>query len=404
MTLACHVRQGLLLNAITLVLWPYYAHAESFNNSLLVGAPSQQTWDAGSTAIAPGVYELDVYIDDEWKGKFPVTIDSAAAQTMTMKKRDVMLLGITHLPHLAGQPDDAAIALDSVLHAGKKTLHTGELRLDLEIPQAWVTQNDKNWVAPALWDQGVNGLYTNYSFSASHGEERHSSADDTQTAFLSLRSGLNLYGWHLLDFSTWQRDRHDKSRWQTSSRYVEKPIAPLTVLLRAGEMYSSSDYFDSVPFRGVTINKNHQMLPDKDQVYMPVVSGNASANALITIFQKNKVIYQLNVPPGPFAIRDLMPTGSRDDLDVEVRNSGGLTERFTVPFATTSSMLRPGTSDFRLNVGNVNVADGASAPWFGQLDYTRGLNNYLTWFGGLTLSDGYRSVLMGSAVSLPWLG
>ncbi|MBB1200318.1 fimbrial biogenesis outer membrane usher protein [Enterobacteriaceae bacterium 89] len=404
MSIAWSIRQGLLLNAITLAMWPYYGDAKTFNSSLLVGDSSQQQWGSGAPIIAPGRYELDIFVDDEWKGKYPVNISGSGSHELTMKKRDVLLLGIGGLEHLKEKDDSEDIILEDFLHGGKSTLRTGDLRLDLEIPQAWVIYNDKNWVAPALWDEGINGLYTNYSFNGYSGNEKSAEGGNSRAAFLSLRSGLNLFGWHLVDHSSWQTDNKSGSNVYTTSRYVEKPIAPLTMMLRAGDMYSSSDYFDTVAFRGITLNKDLQMLPDKDQTYMPVVTGTAASNAVVSISQGDKVIYQVTIPAGPFAIRDLMPTGSREDLTVEVRNSGGVTETFTVPFATMSTMLRPGTSDYRFNIGKVQSSAGDEKPAFGQMDYTRGLNNYLTWFNGLTLSQRYNALILGGAVSFPWLG
>lgn len=404
MNIASKIRQGLLLNAITLALWPYYGYAKSFNSSLLVGDSSQQEWGGVAPVISPGSYDLDVFVDDEWKGKYSVKVNGVDSYQITMKKRDVFLLGISGIEHLDAKDDSDDIIIHDILHGGKSILRTGELRLDLEIPQAYVMYNDKNWVAPALWDKGINGIYTNYSFNGYSGRDKGAQSDTSRSAFLSLRSGLNLFGWRLVDNSSWQTDNSNNSQWFTSSRYVEKPIAPLTMLMRAGDMYTSSDYFDTLAFRGVTLNKDLQMLPDKDQVYMPVISGNATSNAMVSISQGNKVIYQVTVPAGPFAIRDLMPTGSRDDLKVEVQNSGGVTERFTVPFATMSSMLRPGTADFRFNMGKLRSSSGGDRAWFGQMDYTKGLNNYLTWFNGLTISERYHAIMLGSAVSFPWLG
>lgn len=404
MNIASKVRQGLLLNAITLALWPYYGDAKSFNSSLLVGDSSQQEWGGSAPIISPGSYDLDVFVDDEWKGKYAVTINGVESYQITMKKKDVFLLGISGIEHLEAKKDSDDIILNEILHGGKSILRTGELRLDLEIPQAYVIYNDKNWVAPALWDKGINGLYTNYSFNAYNGRDKGAQNNTSRSAFLNLHNGLNMFGWRLVDNSSWQTDDSNHSRWFTSSRYLEKPIAPLTMMMRAGDMYTSSDYFDTLAFRGITLNKDLQMLPDKDQVYMPVISGNATSNATVSISQGNKLIYQVTVPAGPFAIRDLMPTGSREDLKVEVRNSGGLTERFTVPFATMSSMLRPGTSDFRFNMGKLRSSGEGDRSWFGQMDYTQGLNNYLTWFNGLTVSHRYHALMLGSAISFPWLG
>ncbi|STW09003.1 Uncharacterised protein [Klebsiella grimontii] len=89
MNIASVVRQGLLLNAITLALWPYYGYAQSFNSSLLVGDSSEQEWGGNMPIISPGSYDLDVFVDDEWRGKYAVTINGVESYQITMKKKDV---------------------------------------------------------------------------------------------------------------------------------------------------------------------------------------------------------------------------------------------------------------------------------------------------------------------------
>ena len=57
-------------------------------------------------------------------------------------------------------------------------------------------------------------------------------------------------------------------------------------------MYTGSDIFDAVRFRGVRIWRDMQMLPNSKQNFTPVVRGIAQSNALVTIEQNGFVIYQ----------------------------------------------------------------------------------------------------------------
>lgn len=402
--IARRIKKAILLNAITLALWPLQSAAESFNSSLLIGQSADMDWDNKAIVVAPGTYEMDIYIDDEWKGKFAIHTGDENDPSLKIKKREALQLGISGLDGLKKFNDDDYVDISAVLHGGTYKFNAGEMRLDLLIAQAWVMRNDKNWVAPEKWERGVNGLYTSYNASTYVMREKGAGASHNESVFLGLNSGLNLWGWHFIDNSTLQRDRHSKSRWDTSSRYVERPIVALTSRASIGDMYSSSDYFDNISFRGVRLVKDKQMLPDKDQTYMPVIRGTAMASAVVTVRQDNRVISQISVPPGPFAIRDLMPTGSRKELEVEVRYSTTSAETFTVPFASISSMLRPGTDDYMLNVGQVRLRGIDDNTVFFQGDYSRGINNYWTAFGGTTLAKDYQSLLAGSAFSIPTLG
>ncbi len=78
-------------------------------------------------------------------------------------------------------------------------------------------------------------------------------------------------------------------------------------------MYTGSDVFDSVRFRGVRLWRDMQMLPNSKQNFTPVVRGVAQSNALVTIEQNGFVVYQKEVPPGPFAIDDLQLAGGGAD-------------------------------------------------------------------------------------------
>ena len=59
------------------------------------------------------------------------------------------------------------------------------------------------------------------------------------------------------------------------------------------------------------------MLPPSLQGYAPEVSGIAKTNAKVTISQSGRIIYETNVPAGPFRIQGL-DSSVRGRLDVRV--------------------------------------------------------------------------------------
>lgn len=395
------VVKALLINVAASIMPFSIIYAETFNSSLLVGASAEVDWNDDSISVAPGAYECDVYVNRQWRGKFILRIVENSPDAIYLQTHDIEALGISGLEV---DHDDDDVALTALLHGGTSNLQVGEMKLMLEVPQAYVEENSQNWVNPDKWDKGINGLYSSYNASYYDVKDKHGGSGN-QSAFLTLRSGLNIAGWHVRDASTFNYEKSSgSSDWRNSSRFVERPLPELTSVVSAGERYTTSSYFDSIRFRGLSLDKDARMLPDKDHTYMPVVRGEASTSAVIVVLQDGHAIYQMTVPPGPFAIRDLMPTGSRSDLEVEVRNSGGKTERFVVPFATMAEMMRPGSDDYHLNIGQVRIDGAGDSALFGQASYSRGINNYWTLFGGVTGSEDYRSYLLGSAVSLPYLG
>jgi P pilus assembly protein, porin PapC len=398
-------RKSLLVHSVSLALCSFSASGETFNSSLLVGNSAEMDWSNTRLIMTPGSYDLDVYVNNSWRGKFLVQIANDDQGTIRIRKEDAPLLEILELDKTLQKKDADMIDVSALLHGGKSKLNPSELRLDLEVPQAFVAIHSNNWVAPQKWDQGINGLYTNYNANYYNFHGLRDGYTNSDNLYLSLNSGLNLYGWHLLDSSSWMRYSNvGKGYWINTTRYVEKPIASIGALMRIGRSYTTSDYFDSVRFRGVTLNKSRQMLPDSERVYMPVISGIATSSAVVSIYQDGHIIHQITVPAGPFSVRDLMPTGSRSDLSVEVKNNGGSIERFVVPFSSIPDMLRPGTSDYQFNVGEVDMRGVNDHSGFAQVSYSRGVNNYLTATAGSIWNQDYQSLLLGGAFSVPYIG
>lgn len=398
--------KSLLVHSVSLALCSSFgAYGETFNSSLLVGNSADMDWSNTKLVMTPGTYDLDIYVNNAWRGKFAMTIANDDKTTVQISRDDVSLLGISDLDAAVEAAPVRLIDINALLHGGKSKLTPGELRLDLEVPQAYVITENRNWVSPQKWDQGINGIYTNYNVNYYNFHGLSEGYTNSDNVYLSLNSGLNLSSWHFIDNSTWMRySSLGKSYWVNTTRYLEKPIAPIGALMRVGRAYTTSDYFDTVRFRGLTLNKSRQMLPDSERVYMPVINGIATSSAVVSVYQDGHIIHQLTVPAGPFSIRDLMPTGSRGDLSVEVKNNGGNTERFVVPFSSIPDMLRPGTSDYQFNIGEVDMRGINDHSSFAQLSYSRGINNYVTATAGSIWNADYRSFLVGGALSLPYAG
>jgi outer membrane usher protein len=90
------------------------------------------------------------------------------------------------------------------------------------------------------------------------------------------------------------------------------------------------------------------MLPDSLKGFAPTIRGIAKSNAQVTIKQNGYTIYQSYVPPGAFAISDLFPTSSSGDLSVEVKESDGSINSYSVPYSTVPVLQREGRVKYAL--------------------------------------------------------
>ncbi|OLN18866.1 hypothetical protein BUE67_14030, partial [Corynebacterium diphtheriae] len=98
-------------------------------------------------------------------------------------------------------------------------------------------------------------------------------------------------------------------------------------------MFTQSEVFDSINFRGFQLSSDEVMLPDSQRGFAPIIRGVARTNAEVTIQQNGYVIYRNSFPPGPFVIDDLYSTSNSGDLEVTITESDGSTQTFTVPYS-----------------------------------------------------------------------
>ncbi|EOM2392440.1 fimbria/pilus outer membrane usher protein, partial [Escherichia coli] len=146
-----------------------------------------------------------------------------------------------------------------------------------------------------------------------------------------------------------------KGTWQSNTLYLEHGWSQILSTVQIGENYTSSLIFDSLRFSGIRLFRDMQMLPDSMQSFTPLVQGVAQSNALITVSQNGYIIYQKEVPPGPFTIADLQLSGSGSDLDVSIKEADGSVRSFLVPYSSVPNMLQPGISNFDFIAGRSKI-------------------------------------------------
>lgn len=201
------LRRGLLVKSIWAALYISSSSAEDFNNSLLMGNSANMDWNNKAVIMTPGEYVFDVYINDDWKGKYTFIVENDNKGTLKIKTSDVRMLDIRDLEPVLALEKEAYINVDKILHGGSRSLKPGEMRVNLEVPQAYVNRTERNWISPEKWDSGINGAFTNYNLSYYNFRGKTAGYTDSENVYLSLNSGLNFGGWHLIDNSSYSRSK-----------------------------------------------------------------------------------------------------------------------------------------------------------------------------------------------------
>lgn len=381
--------------ALSLMIPQVQAEDETFDTHFMMGGMQgvkTSYFQVDSNKPIPGDYDLDIYINKQWRGKYPVTVKENPDETC-LPFEQVKQLGIV-TETLTGNTPTGCITLKHAVQGGSYAFDTGTFRLDLSVPQAYVEEMEQGYVAPESWERGIHALYSAYYVSQYYSDYKNGGS--SKNSFARFNSGANLLGWQVHSDASYSQVNDSRGEWKSNTLYLERSLPEVLGVFRAGEMYTSSDLFDSVRFRGVRLYRDMQMLPSSKQNFTPIVQGIAQSNALVTIEQNGFVVYQKEVPPGPFSIADLQLAGSGADLDVTVKEADGSVTHYLVPYATVPNMLQPGVAKYDVVVGRSQIEGASQQSDFAQISYQYGLNNLLTLYGGSMLAQNYQSFTLGS--------
>ncbi|MES2405682.1 MAG: fimbria/pilus outer membrane usher protein [Pseudomonadota bacterium] len=397
--------------------WMVPAHAAAatgsfaeFDRGMLAGGDSnaaELARFARGNLVVPGIYNVDVSVNQNWIGRFDVRFAAPAPGASAAPCIDQHLLdrmGLAPATHAADATAQlnvpgACVQLEQLVPGARMVYDQGDLKLDASVPQAYMSDMPRGYVDPASWDAGVPAFLLNYNFNSYH----TSNAGQNQTStYLGLNAGLNLGQWHFRQDSTvsWQSgtaNQPSQRHWQNINAYVRRDLPKLRSTLTIGDSYTDGAVFDSFGLRGVQLGTDDRMLPQSLRGYAPVVRGVADSNAKVSVTQNGVQIYQTTVAPGPFLISDLYPAGYGGDLVVTVTEADGRTHSFTLPYASVAQSLRPGITRFDVAVGQLRDNGMKDKPGVVQATVQHGFNNFVTGYAGLQGSEGYAAALVGAA-------
>ncbi|WP_228273196.1 fimbria/pilus outer membrane usher protein [Acinetobacter soli] len=268
------------------------------------------------------------------------------------------------------------------------------LRLDLNIAQQYLRSVPRGYVNPEELDAGQSIGFLNYSANYYRTENRFESKQNYESGFLSLNAGANIGKWQYRQQSNFSIDNDHHTQWNHIRSYLQRPINSLTSVLTLGQQYGSGQFFSTLPYLGLSLQTDERMRPDSMRGYAPVIRGTAQTNAKVSIQQNGREIYQINVAPGPFEIKDLYPTNFEGNLKAVVTEADGSVHVHDIPYAAVPNSLRAGLYNYNFSVGKTDL-DHAQQAYFSDFNYEYGLNNSITVNGGFRLSQDYQALLFG---------
>lgn len=398
----------LKLSLLSLSLATLHVQAEEleFNTAFLKDMTDQVVFEAVTKgySLLPGNYDFSIFLNNQRIDKRKVTFYQKNQEVVPcIDARFIQDYQIILDTAQSTQDASTTECYDlTTLSGATLNVDAGMQTLNLSIPQVFLQQNVQGYISPKLFDQGINALIVNYN--ANTNVYKAQSGKEYTNSSLLLNSGINWGAWRYRNQSSFLKSSGYSAEWDSAINKLERDLIPLKARIELGDANTRSDVFDSINFRGVQFSSDDTQLPVSLQNYAPVIRGTARSNALVEIRQNNYLVYSMNVAPGNFEIQDLYAANDSGDLEIKIIESDGSIRTFRQPYASIPNMIRAGQKKYQMTAGQYRSGSDDYQPYFGQLTYTFGLNNFLTPYTGVLVAEDYYSVAGGVAWSFGQFG
>ncbi|AMG68094.1 fimbria/pilus outer membrane usher protein [Providencia stuartii] len=371
---------------------------------------------SASNSMPAGTYRIQVEVNRNNLGDEDITYEpnkqGTVVPVLTPAQLEKWGVNVKAIPKLNSlEPNAKIFKLTEYIDDATITSDMGQLTLKITIPQIAMAEKAQGYINPELLDDGIPALFFNYFLSGSKNryDSDYSGSSNSDNLFGTVIGGLNLGPWRLRSNMSYSRSSGDygsESTTDFNNTYVMRALHSIRSLVMIGEVNTNNEVFDSIPFKGIKLSSDDDMLPSSQRGYAPEVNGIAQSNARVTIRQNGAIVYQTYVAPGAFSLKDVYATGNAGDLDVTITEENGTEKTFTIAYSSLPVMLRPGGYRYETSAGRYNggytVSSKQSDFFLGSLIY--GLPTDSTLYGGLLMAKDYFSVAAGVGISLGYFG
>lgn len=275
----------------------------------------------------------------------------------------------------------------------------GELRLYINIPQAFISRAYRQSVPPELLNKGETAGFVNYTLNDFR--TRVSNVESTNQ-FVSLNTGMSIGDWRLRQSAYMSKNQSGASTFTTGELLVKRTLIDMKSSLALGGISTLSPVIGSTSLRGIRLSSEEGLMPDEEKRYRPLVKGMARTNARVSVSQNGLKFFEQNVPAGPFEFTDLSPLSTVGDLEVKVSEADGSEQVFTVPYSFANGKLNPGSWRYSLALGDYPQYANAQHQTVGHAYLRYGLNDFVTPTLEVLASNTYRMAGWQTNLSNTW--
>jgi outer membrane usher protein len=155
----------------------------------------------------PGTYKTKIVINKRFIDDKPIVYISDKSGALFPQLTPELLrqwgVRVDVYPELAKLSVNAPLrdTIGTYIPFASATFDFNAMALRISMPQAAIDLHAD--VDPSRWNDGVPVFFADYAFSGSQREEANHTNSSNQ--YLNLRSGANLGGWRLRNYSTWNQ-------------------------------------------------------------------------------------------------------------------------------------------------------------------------------------------------------
>lgn len=371
-----------------------------FSSAFLMGDAGSQLdlkrFSRGNPVL-PGRYNVSLWLNGKQKFKTQVTFQENGTDYATpCFSRNLLEQMDVNTAPFEKDDEDTCYVLSQVLDHSSISYDPLTQQLDVTIPQIYLLNHPPGYVSPSRWDEGVPMAMLSYTSNAWHSQSDGATQDSFYTGLLF---GINMGAWRLRSNGAYNWDNDNGGEYNSYDLFVSRNVAPLGAMLELGDVRTNADVLDSVSLEGVHLYKDSQMDPSINN-YVPTIRGVANSNAKITVRQRDRIVTQVTVPPGPYAIGDYFAAQNGSDLEITVEESDGSIRTFTVPFASVAHLLSPGQVDWDFGAGTADKDLVDETIQVATFSGAYGVNNLFTLYGGAQWAESlYAAGMAGIAMN-----
>ncbi|WP_237143483.1 fimbria/pilus outer membrane usher protein [Phyllobacterium zundukense] len=359
-----------------------------------IGVPDQTV---SQSVEAKDLY-LEVFINDastEMVGAFK----QLPGGGLSVRPEELREVGI--------EPNESAAEPDGSIRVDR--LPDVQFRIEAETQRLYITTNDEARAAKVIdinpepdkerqKPQSSYGAVLNYSLFAS----TDNLMDGNVKPFQGISGGFDArffspYGTLSQSFTAsasegeLQGVRRLNTTWSTSD-----PERLITY--RAGDFVSGGlPWTRPVFLGGMQIQRNFTLRSDLVTLPVPILAGTAAVPSTLEVYTQNVKTFSGAVPSGPFEVTNFPVFSGQGEAQIVLRDTLGRETRTTLPFYSSSLLLRQGLIDFSTEVGFPRRNYGTESNDYagdlmGVATARYGLTNWLTleghFEGGAELLNG----------------